>query len=130
MLSISVLGVGAGLLLAATGAIEVSAQDDAVIYLIELALIVTLFSDGLLVERELLRVHWSPPVRALLLAMPLTMVLLALCAKGLFAELSWAEALLLGGGALADRSGRHLGRGQDARGARVRSATRSTSSPA
>ncbi len=95
VLSISVLGVGAGLLLAATGAIEVSAQDDAVIYLIELALIVTLFSDGLLVDRELLRVHWSPPVRALLLAMPLTIVLLALCAKGLFAELSWAEALLL-----------------------------------
>ena len=65
VLSISVLGVGAGLLLAATGAIEVSAEDDAVIYLIELALIVTLFSDGLLVDRELLRVHWSPPVRAL-----------------------------------------------------------------
>ena len=95
VLSSSVLGVGAGLLLAATGAIEVSASDDGVIYLIELALIVTLFSDGLLVDRELLRVHWSPPVRALLLAMPLTIVLLALCAKGLFTELSWAEAFLL-----------------------------------
>ena len=60
-LSVSVLGVGAGLLLAATGAIEVVAEDDAVIYLVELALIVTLFSDGLLADRELLRVHWSPP---------------------------------------------------------------------
>lgn len=96
VLSVSVLGVGAGLLLAATGAIEVSAEDDAVIYLVELALIVTLFSDGLLVDRELLRVHWSPPVRALVLAMPLTLLLLALGAKALFPELSWAEAFLLG----------------------------------
>ncbi len=96
VLSISVLGVVAGLLLAGTGVIEVSAEDDAVIYLIELALIVTLFSDGLLVDRERLKVHWSPPVRALLVAMPLTLLFLALCAKGLFSELSWAEAFLLG----------------------------------
>jgi NhaP-type Na+/H+ or K+/H+ antiporter len=95
VLSVSVLGVGAGLLLAWTDVIEVSAQDDAVIYLIELALIVTLFSDGLLVDRELLKVHWSPPVRALVVAMPLTLLFLALCAKGLFVELSWAEAFLL-----------------------------------
>ena len=96
VLSVSVLGVAAGLLLAGTGVIEVSAEDDAVIYLIELALIVTLFSDGLLVDRERLKVHWSPPVRALLVAMPLTLLFLALCAKGLFSELSWAEAFLLG----------------------------------
>ena len=96
VLSVSVLGVAAGLLLAGTGVIEVSAEDDAVIYLIELALIVTLFSDGLLVDRERLKVHWSPPVRALLVAMPLTLLFLALCAKVLFSELSWAEAFLLG----------------------------------
>ena len=96
VLSVSVLGVGAGLLLAGTDVIEVSADDDAVIYLIELALIITLFSDGLEVDRELLTVHWSPPVRALILAMPITMALLALCAKGLFPDLSWAEAFLLG----------------------------------
>jgi len=96
VLSVSVLSVGAGLLLAGTGVIEVSAEDDAVIYLIELALIVTLFSDGLLVERELLRLHWSAPVRALVVAMPLTLLFLALCAKLLFADLSWAEAFLLG----------------------------------
>jgi sodium/hydrogen antiporter len=96
VLSISVLGVAAGLVLAATDAVEISAEDETVILLIELALIVTLFSDGLFVERELLIVHWTPAARALALAMPLTMLLLALCAKLLFAELSWAEAFLLG----------------------------------
>jgi sodium/hydrogen antiporter len=96
VLSISVLAVGAGLILAEAGAIHVDAEDEVVIHLFELALIVTLFSDGLFVERELLFLHWSPPVRALVLAMPITLVLLALAAKGLFSELSWAEAFLLG----------------------------------
>ena len=96
VLSISVLAVGAGLILAEAGAIHVDAEDEVVIHLFELALIITLFSDGLFVERELLFLHWSPPVRALVLAMPITLVLLALAAKGLFSELSWAEAFLLG----------------------------------
>ena len=96
VLSISVLAVGAGLILAEAGAIHVDAEDEVVIHLFELALIVTLFSDGLFVERELLFLHWSPPVRALVVAMPITLVLLALAAKGLFSELSWAEAFLLG----------------------------------
>jgi len=47
------------------------------------------------VERELLRRHWSPVARALIIAMPITMALLALAAKALFPELSWAEAFLL-----------------------------------
>src|SRR5215207_3001511 len=96
VLSISVLAVGAGLILAEAGAIHVDAEDEVVIHLFELALIITLFSDGLFVERELLFLHWSPPVRALVLAMPITLVLLALAAKGMFSELSWAEAFLLG----------------------------------
>jgi sodium/hydrogen antiporter len=95
-LSIPVLAVGAGLILAEVGAIHIDAEDETVVHLFELALIVTLFSDGLFVERELLFLHWSPPVRALVLAMPITLVLLALAAKGLFSELSWAEAFLLG----------------------------------
>ena len=40
--------------------------------------------------------HWGPVVRALLIAMPLTLALLALAAKLLFSEFSWAEAFLLG----------------------------------
>jgi sodium/hydrogen antiporter len=95
VLSISVLGVAAGLGLAAADVIEIEADHETVVLLVELALVVTLFSDGLFVERELLIVHWTPAARALALAMPLTMVLLALCAKGLFVELTWAEAFLL-----------------------------------
>src|SRR5829696_2042064 len=96
VLSISVLSVAAGLILAETGAIHIEGSDTAVVNLFLLALIVTLFSDGLFVERELLVVHWSPVVRALLIAMPLTLVLLALAAKLLFPELDWGEAFLLG----------------------------------
>jgi sodium/hydrogen antiporter len=96
VLSISVLSVAAGVALALTGAIDVDADDSTVVNLFLLALIVTLFSDGLFVEREFLFLHWSPPVRALVIAMPLTLGLLALAAKLLFSELSWAEAFLLG----------------------------------
>jgi NhaP-type Na+/H+ or K+/H+ antiporter len=96
VLSISVLSVAAGLILAETGAIHIDGSDSAVVHLFLLALIVTLFSDGLQVERELLVVHWGPVVRALLIAMPLTLALLALAAKLLFSDLSWAEAFLLG----------------------------------
>ena len=95
VLSISVLSVAAGLGLAAADVVSFEATDSAVVHLIELALVVTLFSDGLFVEREFLFLHWSRPVRALALAMPLTMVLLALAAKVLFGELGWAEAFLL-----------------------------------
>jgi NhaP-type Na+/H+ or K+/H+ antiporter len=96
VLSISVLSVAAGLILAETGAIHVDGSDSAVVHLFLLALIVTLLSDGLQVERELLVVHWGPVVRALLIAMPLTLALLALAAKLFFSELSWSEAFLLG----------------------------------
>jgi len=96
VLSISVLAVAAGFALAATDVVAVRPGDEALIYVIELALILTLFSDGLLVERELLRMHWGPPARAIAIAMPITLVLLALGAKALFSELTWAEAFLLG----------------------------------
>jgi len=96
VLSISVLSVAAGVALALTGAIDVVPNDSTVVTLFTLALIVTLFSDGLFVDRELLFLHWSPPVRALVIAMPLTLALLALVAKLLFTELSWAQAFLLG----------------------------------
>jgi NhaP-type Na+/H+ or K+/H+ antiporter len=96
VLSISVLSVGAGIVLSWTDVLTVSPGATSVLYVVELALILTLFSDGLLVEDGLLRSHWGPPVRALVLAMPITLVLLALAAKTLFDELSWAEAFLLG----------------------------------
>jgi NhaP-type Na+/H+ or K+/H+ antiporter len=95
VLSASVLSVALGIVLAATGVVHVDATDKAIVELIELALITTLFSDGMFVERELLRRHWSPVARALVIAMPITMALLALAAKGLFPSLDWAQAFLL-----------------------------------
>ncbi len=95
VLSASVLSVAFGIGLAAVGVVEVDAGDQSIVELIELALILTLFSDGMFVERELLRRHWSPVARALTIAMPITMVLLALAAKALFPSLDWAEAFLL-----------------------------------
>jgi len=96
VLSASVLSVVLGFGLAAAGVVDVDATDEAVVELVELALILTLFSDGMFVERELLRSHWGPTARALVIAMPITMGLLALVAKALFPDLSWAEAFLLG----------------------------------
>jgi NhaP-type Na+/H+ or K+/H+ antiporter len=96
VLSISVFSVGAGVALAVADVVAVSPESEVLLFLIELALILTLFSDGLFVESELLRRHWGPATRALVIAMPMTLILLALAAKVLFPELSWSEAFLLG----------------------------------
>jgi NhaP-type Na+/H+ or K+/H+ antiporter len=96
VLSASVLSVALGIGLAAAGVVEVDATDESIVELIELALILTLFSDGMFVERELLLRHWSPVARSLVIAMPITMGLLGLAAKALFPGFSWAEAFLLG----------------------------------
>jgi len=95
VLSASVLSVGLGVLLAAVGVVDVEPRSESIVELVELALILTLFSDGMFVERELLTRHWSPVGRALVIAMPITMALLGLAAKALFPALDWAEALLL-----------------------------------
>jgi sodium/hydrogen antiporter len=95
VLSISVLSVALGIGLAATDVVSVDATDSAVVHLIELALILTLFSDGLFVDRELLRIHWGPVTRAIVLAMPITLGLLAVMGRGVFPDLTWEEAFLL-----------------------------------
>jgi NhaP-type Na+/H+ or K+/H+ antiporter len=95
VLSISVFSVAAGIVLAESGIVSVDAEDQTVVQLVELALILTLFADGLLVDRELLWLHWTPPARAIAFAMPITLVLLAGAALVLFPELSWEEAFLL-----------------------------------
>ncbi|HSD23747.1 MAG TPA: cation:proton antiporter, partial [Solirubrobacterales bacterium] len=96
VLSISVLSVALGMGLASVDVVSIEPREKAVVELVELALVLTLLSDGLFVERELLRMHWGPVARAIVVAMPLTMLLLALAAKLLFTGLSWAEAFLLG----------------------------------
>ena len=59
------------------------------------ALILILFRDGLEVEAEMLQGAWRPPLRKLVLAMPLTCVLVAAITK-LLTDLSWTESLLVG----------------------------------
>jgi NhaP-type Na+/H+ or K+/H+ antiporter len=95
VLSASVLSVALGVAMASADLVSVDPHAETVRNLITLALVLTLFSDGLFVERELLARHWGPVARAIVVAMPLTLVLLALAAKGLFGELGWAEAFLL-----------------------------------
>ncbi len=95
VLSISVLAVGGGIVLAKAGVLTVHPHDNGIVELIELALILTLFSDGLFVDREMLVVHWGPVTRAIVLAMPITLGLLGLAAHTLIPSLSWAEAFLL-----------------------------------
>ena len=96
VLSISVLSVAAGIALAELDVVSVDPAEKSVLYVVELALVLTLFADGLVVEDELLREHWGPAALALVIAMPLTLCFVALAAKGLFPALSWQEALLLG----------------------------------
>src|SRR3954464_13102172 len=95
VLSVSVLAVVAGIVLAAFDVVSVDPTSDLVKHIVELALIVTLFADGLLVERELLARHWGPAARALVLAMPLTLLLLAVFALLVFDSLTVAECFLL-----------------------------------
>src|SRR5918996_2608265 len=95
VLSISVLSVTTGIALAELEIVEFEPTDAAVVHLIELALILTLFSDGLFVERELLRIHWTPPARAIALAMPVTPAVIAAGGLLLFPELTVAAAFLL-----------------------------------
>jgi NhaP-type Na+/H+ or K+/H+ antiporter len=96
VLSISALSVAAGIALALTGLVTAQPGNELVVFAVELALILTLFADGLVVEREFLLRYWTPAARALVVAMPLTLLLLALAAKTLFSELSWPEAFLVG----------------------------------
>ena len=59
------------------------------------ALVLILFRDGLEVEAEMLQRAWRLPLRKLVLAMPLTALIVA-CATRALTDLSWTEAFLLG----------------------------------
>ncbi len=77
------------------GVLELDAHSGLVEILAITALVVILFRDGLEVEEEMLRTAWHLPLRKLVLAMPITAVIVALAAKALI-DLSWTEAFLLG----------------------------------
>ena len=59
------------------------------------ALVLILFRDGLEVEQEMLQQAWHLPLRALVLAMPLTCILVAVVTN-LVTDLSWTECFLVG----------------------------------
>src|SRR6478672_4106834 len=59
------------------------------------ALVLILFRDGLEVEAEMLQKAWRPPLRKLVLAMPITAGIIAVAAHAL-TDLTWTQAFLLG----------------------------------
>jgi NhaP-type Na+/H+ or K+/H+ antiporter len=77
------------------GVLELDAGSGFVEILAITALVVILFRDGLEVEEEMLRTAWHLPLRKLVLAMPITALIVAAAAKAL-TDLSWTEAFLLG----------------------------------
>jgi NhaP-type Na+/H+ or K+/H+ antiporter len=96
ILSTAVIAVAAGAVLGLTGVLAPEAGDHGLVLLVELVLLMTLFADGLIVEQGLLRRHWHPTARALIVAMPLNAAMLAVAARIAFPTLSWLEAFLLG----------------------------------
>lgn len=78
-----------------TGIVHLDPQSPFVSELATVALIVILFRDGLEVDGEVLQSHWHLPLRKLVLAMPLTAVIIAAGTR-LLTGLSWTESFLVG----------------------------------
>lgn len=96
-LSLTALYVLAGFMLGQGGldVLDFTADEGFVEDLAIVALVVILFRDGLEVESEMLQREWRLPLRKLILAMPITAVVIA-AAGHWIAGLGWIEALLLG----------------------------------
>jgi NhaP-type Na+/H+ or K+/H+ antiporter len=77
------------------GVLEFSPTSGFVSVLATVALVVILFRDGLEVEGEMLLREWHVPLRALLLAMPITAAIVAVGVAAL-TDLSWTQAFLVG----------------------------------
>src|SRR4051794_17836190 len=94
-LSLTAVFVVAGFVLGNTGLLEVDAGSAFVHDLAVVALIVILFRDGLEVEAEMLQTAWRLPARKLVVAMPLTCLIVALAAHALL-DLGWTLSFLIG----------------------------------
>jgi NhaP-type Na+/H+ or K+/H+ antiporter len=96
-LSLTALYVVVGFILGGSGfdVLDFDPTSGFVVSLATLALIVILFRDGLEVEAEMIQREWRPPLRKLVIAMPITAALIAVAAHAL-TGLSWTEAFLLG----------------------------------
>ncbi len=97
MLSLTAVFVVAGFVLGhgATGVLSFKASSGMVADLAAVALIVILFRDGLEVDGEMLQREWHLPLRKLVIAMPITALVVAALAHWLVG-LDWTESLLLG----------------------------------
>ena len=97
MLSLAAVFVIAGFILGKGGLDVLDFRSDSGLVrdLATVALIVILFRDGLEVDGEMLQSHWRLPLRKLVVAMPITAVIVALLARWLVG-LGWTEAFLLG----------------------------------
>jgi sodium/hydrogen antiporter len=96
-LSMTAIFVVAGFVLGDGGleVLEFDAESGFVVQLATVALIVILFRDGIEVEAEMLQREWRLPARKLILAMPITCVLVAAVAHAV-TDLTWTESFLLG----------------------------------
>jgi sodium/hydrogen antiporter len=97
LLSLTAAFVVAGFLLGEGGleVLELDPTGEFVQGLAVVALILILFRDGLEVEEEMLQTAWHLPFRKLVLAMPLTAILVALVTHAL-TDLGWTESFLVG----------------------------------
>lgn len=97
VLSLTALFVLLGFVLGAGGlrVLQFHADSGLVRDLASVTLIVILFRDGLEVDGELLQSHWQLPLRSLVIAMPITAVVVTLLAR-LLVGLGWTESFLLG----------------------------------
>jgi NhaP-type Na+/H+ or K+/H+ antiporter len=77
------------------GVLDIDPRSDFVQALAVVALILILFRDGLEVDQEMLQSAWHLPFRKLVLAMPLTAVLVALVTHAV-TDLDWTESFLVG----------------------------------
>ncbi|HEY1274656.1 MAG TPA: cation:proton antiporter [Thermoleophilaceae bacterium] len=96
-LSLTAAFVVAGFILGRGGleVLDLDPRSDFAAALAVIALILILFRDGLEIEDEMLHSAWHLPLRKLVLAMPLTAVLVALLAHAV-TDLGWTESFLIG----------------------------------
>jgi len=96
-LSLTAVFVVVGFLLGSDGldVLKIDPRSDFVHDLAITALVLILFRDGLEVDSEMLQRAWHLPLRKLLLATPITAVVVALATKAV-TDLSWTESFLVG----------------------------------
>jgi NhaP-type Na+/H+ or K+/H+ antiporter len=96
-LSLTAAFVVAGFVLGQGGleVLDLDPSSDFVQGLAVIALVLILFRDGLEVEEEMLQKAWHLPFRNLVLAMPLTALIVALITHTV-TDLGWTESLLMG----------------------------------